>query len=332
LDILRKLRWVIYPSVFIIVFLVGMVSTFPHDTVEQIARNAITSAAIVNGPQGRSMPVVTIDDASLWRFTGVDLSKLKINWPGSMEVAPLELAVDRIRARMGVWGLLVGNKNLYSNVEMYGGNLETWLNMRKTGLGYVELQGENISLSKISILESLLGVQIAGILKTSAQFDSSSDMVKDGEGEGTLEIKDAFFGPGSLNLPAGGFVSTVQVPKISLGQVKVSVDLNKGQVNSKTISFLGGDLEAEITMNVTLGKNLKNSPITGTGWFSLNKKFIESNETIRTLFEIIPELKAANETGGKVGFALGGMLGAPRPRFQPYVSAKATAEAAKKKP
>lgn len=320
LEHLRKFRWVIYPTVFIALFVVSLVVFFPNDTVRHLAKNGILRAAVALGPSDRGMPEVTMENASLWRFSGVEVDKLRINWAGSMEKAPIDFAVDAVKGRVGFWSALVGKKHVVAQVKSFGGKVDTEINLKKDNqLAYLFLEIAQLDLGKISVLSDVIGAKLAGIIDAYIEIDAKNGVETDGQGEGSLAINNASFGPGNVNLPVGGFVSTMPIPKLSLGQLHLEYELVDKKITTKSFTLKDGDLKADVSLTITLNKNFKNSTISGGGWFSLDKKFIATNETIKTLYDIIPELRMANEGDGKVSFSLDGTIGRPRPSFQTAV-------------
>ena len=128
-------------------------------------------------------------------------------------------------------------------------------------------------------------------------------------------LSQAIFGPGTIKLPPGTMVPSLTIPQLGLGTLKADFILDKGQLESKTFTLNGGDLEADMQLTITLGRIPLLSRLSGRGWFSLKKEFVNSNETVKMLFDLIPELRAAKNGDGKVGFVLGGTLGRPMPRL-----------------
>ena len=105
---------------------------------------------------------------------------------------------------------------------------------------------------------------------------------------------------------------------MDLGKLVVDLVLDKGQFESKAFSISGGDLEAEVKMTVTLGRQPSSSRVNGDGWFRVKREFISTNETLKMLFDLIPELREAQSGDGKVGVAIRGNLARPQFRLERY--------------
>lgn len=324
MEILRKLRWVLYPLVFGTVFLFAAYCTFPNDVVREMAESSITGVAISAGPRTRGMPHVTMKDVSLWRMSGVNLENLRIEWPAKMTDPPIAVEFDVVKARLGIFSALFGARAISSSVKFYDGNLDTDVKIGKqTGLSYVNAQGANINLGKMGFLETALGAPLQGLVNLAIDMNAKTEMTKDGSGFVRLSLDNLSFGPGVINLPAGGFVSSLTVPNVNLGKLAIDFALDKGILESKAFSLTGGDVEADLKLTVTLAKIMPMSKVEGNGWFSVKREFVNSNETLKMLFDLIPELRAALLSDGKVGLNIRGTLGRPIPRIERYVSDKA---------
>lgn len=258
-----------------------------------------------------------MDSASLWHFSGIEMEKLRVKWAGSVEKAPIDFALDEVKGRVGLWSALVGKRNIEAQIVSFGGRVDTEISLKKENhLAYLFLEIEKLDLGKITFLSDLIGAQLAGVVDSFMEIEAKNGIDVDGHGNGTLTIKNISFGPGNVNLPVGGFVSSMPVPKLSFGQIHLEYDLLDGKLVTKSFTLKEGELLADLSLTITLNKNFSSSALSGNGWFSLDKKFIASNETIKTLYDIIPELRMANEGDGKVNFSIGGTVKNPRPSFK----------------
>lgn len=316
LEILRKLRWVLYPSVFIVFFLVGSYCSFPSTVLRSFAETSLTRAALGVAPSSRGFPKVSIKDISLWRLSGADLKDVAISWPATKKEPPISFDIDNLKGRLGIMGLLSGSQNITTDVKLYGGLVSTDIKTNKQKiLTNLNIKASKLNLGKIDFIQAFIGAPLQGILNLTVDLKASSQLSKDGVGNLSLNLEQGVFGPGNLKLPPATMVPSISVPQISLGVLKANFTLDKGQLESKSFSLSGGDLEADLQLTITLGRIPALSRLSGRGWFSLKKELVNSNETFKMLFDLIPELRAAKNGDGKVGFILGGTLGRPMPRL-----------------
>jgi type II secretion system protein N len=323
LEILRKLRWVFYPLVFGLVFLFAAYCTFPKGVVREMAESTLTSAAIGIGPRTRGMPQVSMKDVSLWRLSGVSLQGLKVEWPGKMTESPMVLEIDEAKARLGIFAALTGSRSVSSSFHLYEGDLDADFKIgQKTGLSFATATGSNINVGKMTFLEMVLGAPLKGLLNLAVDIGAKSEMTKDGSGFVRINVDNFSFGPGVVNLPAGGFVSSLTVPAVNLGKLAIDLNLEKGLLESKLFSLTGGDVEADLKLTIGLNKKPAFSKVDGSGWFSVKREFVNANETLKMLFDLIPELRAAQLGDGKVGISIRGTLARPMPRLERFLGEK----------
>jgi type II secretion system protein N len=320
LEILRKLRFVLYPSVFALVFIFAAYCTFPKAVVRDLAENSLLNAAISMGPRANGLPQVALKDVSLWRLSGISLQGLTIVWPLKKNESPFSLEIESLKARTGIFALLTGARSIYADANLYDGELSTRVKIRpKNNVDFINIDGEKINLAKVLFIEPMLGAPLAGVISLSVDLSAKSDLLKDGNGFIKLNLDNLSYGPGSINLPAGGFVSSLTVPKVNLGKLTADLTLEKGQFESKAFSLAGGDIEADLKLSIALGKRPSSSKITGDGWFSIKREFINANETIKMLFDLIPELRNASQRDGKIGLTIRGTLARPIPKIEQFV-------------
>lgn len=312
MEFLRRLRWVLYPTVSIFFLLFGAYCSFPTNVLLELAESSITNAVVGMNPKAQSVPKVSIKNISLWRGPGLDMEKVLISWPTPKSGLPLSINIDSLQAKLGLFSLISSTKNFYAQAELYQGIFESDISLKSSSLNKLHIGLQDINFGKMSFVESTLGAPLAGLLGGSVLLDGKGDMLKEGTGSVDITIKKAVFGPGKIKLPSLDFMSEINVPQITLGDFNASMTLDKGQLVSKTISFANGDLQGELKLTISLAKQAAASRLDGTGWFSLKKEFIEANETIKMLFELLPELSEAYRGDGRVNFSLRGSVKNPK--------------------
>lgn len=324
METLRKLRFVLYPSAFILVFLMSAYCTFPKDVLRDLAQNSILHAAIGMGPKTHGLPEVSLKDVSLWRISGARIDGLKVSWPATNNEQPLILDIESFKGRLGIFALLMGQKTFSSALKLYGGSLDFKLGMHpKNGFRFLDVDGEKIDLGKASFIEAIIGAPLQGLTSILVDVDANTELIKDGAGSIKFIIDNGSYGPGAIKLPAGGMVSSLTVPKINLGKLLIDFSLAKGQIATKSFTLSGGDLEADFKIQVSLGRRPANSKIEGDGWFSIKRDLVNNTETLKMLYDLIPALRTAHQGDGKVGIAIRGNLARPDISLNQYVGSTA---------
>lgn len=314
-----KLRFVIYSTAFSVVFLLASLCTFPKDVLRDVAESSLTNVALMAGPKNRGVPQVTVEDVSFWWLSGVDLKGLRVQWLPQKNQPQIGIEFDRLKARLGLFALLTGSKKAVLASSLYGGDLSAQFKIHsKNEIAYVDVNASKLDFAKMDFIESILGAPLSGVLNLVAHADAKTELSKDGTGHIKINWENMGFGPGSINLPAGGFVSSLTVPKVALGKLSAELALDKGQIESKSFSMSGGDVEADLKLTISLGRQASSSRLSGDGWFSVKREFINTNETLKMLFDLIPELKEAQSSNGKVGLIIRGNVARPQFKLEKY--------------
>lgn len=318
-KILRKLRFVLYPLAFLLMFIIGTYFTFPKSVLKEMSESSLTYAALNLGPKDRGLVQVSMADVSLWRLSGMKVKDLKFAWPGTKLQPPMNIELNSLEGRLGIFAMLSGSRSVHAQSSFYDGDLDLYVGMRKKNiLRSIDLDISKVNLGKMAFLGPWLGAAMEGIINMNIDLVATSELSKDGQGTIKLNFESLSYGPGSVALPVSGFVSSISVPKINLGKLTADLSLDKGELTSKTFTLEGGDIEADLKLTMAMGERPDLSRIEGRGWFSVKQELLKTNETLKMLYDLIPELKQAEQNGGRVGFTMAGSIVRPQFRLEAY--------------
>ncbi len=321
MELLRKFRWFLYVAVFLFIFFFGTFCSFPKRDLKQIADTFITQAALSLPPSKNSFPIVRIDDIGLWRLSGISIKNLDISWPAFDNKPATNLLFNSFKARIGIFSYLFGNKSISSQINMYDGYFNAGFKLDKNNsLKSLYIDSDKINLAKITMITDALGLSFGGELKTNISVDNNSNKIEDANGQVVFSIKNASLLINNLSALLGGMGGSIDLPTLALGELTADLEIAKKEVVSKTFKISGGDLQADITLTILLDNNLGSSKLNARGWFSLKQSLIDSNETLKTLYDILPQLKASRMTDNKVGFSVTGSLRYPDFNLEMYTA------------
>lgn len=320
MEFLFKFRWLLFPIFFFLIFFVSLFYSIPKRDLKQIATNLMSHTALVLPPSKNVSPLVKVDDVSTWRISGLSLSNVNMTWPAIDIITENNLKIDSLKARIGLFSYLLGTKNLSVQSKMYDGYLDATVDLdNKNNLKYLSAESKNINLSKILFIPNTYGLSINGILQMQVDIKNNKK-IEDANGTIKLSIKNSSVKLNNLSAFLGGVGGAVDLPLLSLGEITIDLDVAKKEVIAKTFKISNGDLEAEITANISLNEQITSSTINATGWFSLKESVIESNETLKTLYSILPQLSASKINNNKVGFKVNGTLKYPNFNLEIYTA------------
>lgn len=118
-----------------------------------------------------------------------------------------------------------------------------------------------------------------------------------------------------------GMVGAFEVPKLSLGEVKVALQVSKGQIDLERFSTRSADLSGEVTGGVTVRTSLKNLDLKTHLALEISPEFVQKTPEIKTIAMLQRRFFTPDGQGYKVGVELLGSISRPRAtpkEFSPY--------------
>lgn len=311
------MRWAIYPVFFLLVLMISVYVSFSGQNLRAAIENLLTNK-LFEMSKKRGTPSVLVTSASLWPVLNVKAENVKVLWPAHEEDPSVNLVFKSLKLGLGFWPLIFGQKNVHFQSNLYDGDLKGSFNINKTDqISALSLDIKNLDFEKMAFIEPLWGILMGGVLELSSKFSSKNDLRKDGEGKLNLVWKNWQVGPGNMKIPGASFMGAIKVPKVLLGDLKSQMLLSKSEFTTQTFGFTGGDIEGELNLTVNIGPSINTSKLSGSGWFKTKPEFLKANNTIKMLFEVLPELRASlTSADNKVNFLLAGTLGQPRFSFK----------------
>ncbi len=296
------MKKLLYIAFFLFAFVVSFYLTFPADALRPMLETQMASGM---GP-GSS---VHIGNLSLWRLSGVSMSDMEFHMQNqSFKLAELKL-------RLGIWSTLKGHPKIIFDTHVYDGRASGFVTMNpKGGLSALDVDVSKINLAKIAEPGTEGGLKMTGLMNLNVDLNLGANPAKDGSGNLNLDFKNLSIGPGPMPIP-GSFGGSMTIPEIKLGAFSGKGSFSKGKANIKDLKLAGGDVEAHVNANIELSDNILFSPLKGNGWFRLKSEFQKANPKIAMLLELSPDIKAAEESDGRIHFSLIGSLMAPTPKW-----------------
>ncbi len=312
-QIVTKLRWVLYPCYFLLVFMLVLYWTFPISAIKGFIAQKFEESLAVSGSKRAT---VRIGDMSLWRLSGVRLDDVAIRIPSEDENDAAQWAFDVLKIRFGIFSTLFGHPKFEFASRLSGGSISGSVVLTKNNsISDLDLQIAQLSLDKLSGSGARSALPIKGVVNANAMMHAGKDIAVDGKGEMDFSVKDFAIGPGQAVIPGGQMPGGVNVPKINFGDFSGELRFAQGKGQAKDILLKKGDLEAHLNLAVDLANKLAASKISGDGWFKVSSAFLDKNPQVKTLFELVPELRDGKDAQGRYSFAIEGTLQNPRPRL-----------------
>jgi len=236
LAINPRLRRLLTPVLFIVALIVFLFATFPYDAISQRLVSEAHAA-------GYDLSIGSLGHAGVFGLTASDV-RIK---PISPDAAggPLEIKLDKLTLKPEVLGLLMRRTAVAFNVDAYGGSASGTVRVssdpKAPGLSALQVNATSFDLK--SLPQFIDGMELIGQL--GLQADVTSLQALEGSG-GTV----------GLSLKGGallkGAVMGFPLPKVILGDLTGSLNIEKGLAKLDKVALHGGDVEAEVEGTIRL--------------------------------------------------------------------------------
>jgi type II secretion system protein N len=298
----KILKAVGYPLFFLVCLIFFLVRGFPVQLiVDDLSRMAQRSL-------GMKMSMVNI--ATLFP-NGAEATGVRLVKEGKEGAPKISILLERLSARVSLFGLLAGRKDISFSCELLDGQVEGRFNLSdehwdlKAGL-------EALNLGKLPFWPELIGYELAGKLTGTVDLHVVPKEVKSTRGELALELVQGRFGNGK----AYG----VQVPWFGLGKTQINLSVKKGKAEIKAFKVSSDDIEASLDGYFLLQQQLQDLSA------HCRLRFKPSVDTMKEIRSQIPEeLRGMvdskfDQAKGKDGwyrYSVFGRILAGQPQFRP---------------
>jgi len=214
--------------------------------------------------------------------------------------------IDKIEVAPSLLSLIFSNYGGKLWLENGKGQLSASFSLKNT-LFSASYKASKLEIQKLGVLPFLAGVQVAGTLDGNGSFSGDYANPTALEGEGALTFTQISTEPQSI----AGF----SIPPLSISDAVVEVKAEKGKAVIKTLRVgkptptkgKVDDIQAAVTGDVTLAKQLDNSQLNLKIHFTFSENILKSFVLLDTI------LGAGKQGDGSYSYTLTGPLMAPQP-------------------
>ncbi len=317
----RLKKWaprVAFPFFYVLCFLVFVSWTFPYEKLkERIVVTFNAQQRATNGSQE-----LQIDEMTSYWVTGVEAKGIHIlTAPTEPGKGPGDLKIDQARARISIFGLLVGNKDVSFKLDAFGGSVDGYFDDKGKERA-VEVNLEGVELGQIDPVTQLLGLPIEGKITGKIKLTMPEGKAAKGNGVIELEAQDVAVGDGKTKIKG-----TLALPRLTVGTLSISAEAREGVIKVTKLAAGGKDLELAGDGRIQMRELATDSGMDVNLRFKVNDGYRTKNDVTKSLFgapgsnapalfELAdPKVKQSKRPDGFYGWHLRGTLG--RPDFVP---------------
>lgn len=282
-----------YAAFGCIALLLSFYLTFPAQAVGQRLAHEVQRKT-------RGTVSMTFGDASLFRFSGVALSNVKVTVLRDAK-EPVILDFDEVAARLKILPLFLLRPAVHARLTLGKGTVDADI-VRKGANWDVGLDIEDLDFASPPLLPKLAGIPLNGKLDASGSV-LFADPPQGSNGDLMITLKGSSVGAGQLF----GFT----IPQVSLGDVKLGLEVKDGKAKISTFENTGGNVA------FTLGGELQLKPVLLTSnldacvaFKAADQAWLEKNEKIKAAMTLA-EMRLKRDPQLFYNVPLRGALNAP---------------------
>ena len=325
----RILKAVGYGAFYWFALIVFAYLTFPYDRLKDRIIHEFNVRQF--GPDAFRLE---LDSLSSYWFTGVEADGIRLLSPSkpptagagppAAELKPSVLSIDSAHARVGILPLLIGSVRIRFGADAFDGAI-SGQTYESDGTRRLELDVEDVALSKAKLLADTVGLPLAGTLGGQVELALPEGKLAKAEGAIKLKIKGLSVGDGKAKIR-----DTIALPKVEAGDLSLEGESTAGQLKILEFSASGPDLELSSEGGVRLRDPMQTSLLTLTARFRFTDRFMGRNDMTRALFgapgssvpglfDLDPKNKRAKSPDGFYGWRVLGPIA--HLQFTPHPSA-----------
>jgi len=291
-----------YPLFFLVCLIFFLVRGFPVQLiVDDMSRMAQQKL-------GMKMSMVSV--ATLFP-NGAEAKGVRLVQEGKEGSPKITILLDRLSARISLFGLLAGRKDVSFSSDLLGGQVEGRFNLAEENWD-LKARLDAVNLGKLNFWPEAIGQELAGKVTGTVDLHVVPKKIKSTRGELALEVVQGRFGNGK----AYG----VNIPWFGLGKTQINLSIKKGKAEIKNFKVTSDDIEASLDGYFLLQQKLGNLSA------HCRLRFKPSDEKMKEIRSQIPEeLQSMFDSGfdkarGKDGwyrYSVFGRILAGKPQFRP---------------
>ncbi len=289
----RLLSTLAYVAFGLAALLISFYLTFPAEAVGQRLAHEVQK-------QSKGKVSFSFGDASLYRFSGVALSSVKVTVLQDGK-DPLLLDFDKVAARVKILPLLLLRIALHAKIELGDGVIHADFSKRGEVLD-ADFDIDDLDFTQPPLLPKLAGMPLAGKLDASGSI-YLAEQPNASHGNIEIDMRGGSVGPGVIM----GFT----VPQVTFGSLKAAFDLKDGKAKVTKFENSGGNLTLGFSGEMALRPKLDSSTLDLCAQLKAEPDWLAKNDKMRSAMQLA-EIQFQKDPSGTINIPLRGTLQKPQ--------------------
>ncbi len=305
----KILFWVALPLFYLFCLLIFVRLTFPYQTLKERLLTEFNSSQ-----RERVLEVDSLGGSGLFgvEFEGVLLENAVTD--KESEGPPPSLRVETLDVSVSLLSYLFGAISVDFDAEMGGGEIEGDFYQNDTQ-AELEVEGENVDISGLSMLGTAVGLPLGGVLGGQVQLLLPERQIGQAVGRFDLTIDNLTVGDGKAKIR-----DTIALPKLSAGPLVLQGEVTDGRLEITEFGCNGPDFEMTGSGKVRLREAFDKSVADLEIAFRFKEAYQTKNEMTKSLFgdpgskvpglfDMDPKVRRAKGEDGFYRWRVTGLLG-----------------------
>ncbi len=244
-------------------FIIFIIAKLPDDKIQRLI---LSSMKIKFQEAGY---LINSEAIRVGIFTGLRL-KMTNTDIRSLDNDKEEIKIEHLSVRPHLFSMLMSMKKFSLNAELLGGEIDGMIGLSQTGFTS-DLEIENLSIEKASLLKKFILVQLSGILNSNINLTFSANEPIKSSGKLSLSLK-------NIRLPEQS-ISGFLLPSIQVSEAQIESQMESGKLLLKD-SWIGKDINKGDDIVINVG-----------GDISLNMPVERSQLNLKAVMTLSPKMK-----------------------------------------
>jgi type II secretion system protein N len=298
----RLLLGLLYGTFFVVVFIFSAYWTFPYDRARSFVASALSAKEA--GGTTRTVEIGELEPAGLGGVRVGDLAITQI--AATQDQAPITLKLSEATAKLALFPLLFGDKNLTVNAVAGTGTLDAKYE-ESSDSQRVEAELNALDVSELG-LGSWIGLPLKGKASGHIEMNVPTDVTK-ATGSIKLEIRGLKIGDGKAKIKPPGMPGGLTLDEVEAGKLELAIEVRDGIAKLTRLSTDGKDLKLTGSGNVRLADPLKRSRPDISLELTFTDAYKSKSDRTKAMFDLLqlrPEWQRATTPDGTMHVHVGG--------------------------
>lgn len=292
----QALPWVIYPSVYLVLFVLFAYSSFPYDRLKERLVVSYNAAQQDNPQPGR----VEIGDITWsWRFPGIVVKDVDLYGPmpkpasdGDKVLPQRHAKIQELYVGFSALSYLFGTTAITFDLEGFDGEVSGEFTSSKTEQKIV-VELSKVDPGQLPGVTETLQLPISGNTSGKIELRLPEGKYSLADGSADLTVANLKIGDGQTKIR-----DLIALPAVNAGTLTLKATSTQGRVKVEKFDVKGPDLEAEAEGRVRLREKLATSLVEQMSLsFKFSDKYRDRDDSTRALLG-----KAGDPMGGIIDF------------------------------